>query len=232
MLGQTRAHMCWEAHPRHLCTCRFVGGLTSFHSVLVLRNQTTYEHFRHKTTASDNPYDLGPWRNIQEACCLATPPRFGPLGEDEEGEAVGRAEAELAATPQRPAANGGAGADTGHVWTLGSPRSSLVLPREPSSASAAAQDGEGEGEARGGTQGRAAPPGGWSGSPGVESLWQAMPTRKSTGDEHNGGQRELDAVRAWDSDQGDAASGDGGAAPDPGTPPRRFPAASPQENGG
>lgn len=44
----------------------FVGGLTVFHSYLVMTNQTTYEHFRRRFGRSGNPYDRGLFKNIVE----------------------------------------------------------------------------------------------------------------------------------------------------------------------
>lgn len=38
--------------------CSFVGGLSGFHIFLTSRNQTTYEHFRHRYGAAQgNPYN-------------------------------------------------------------------------------------------------------------------------------------------------------------------------------
>eukprot|EP00889_Picochlorum_renovo_P003703 jgi/Picre1/30733/NNA_006094.t1 len=58
----------------------FVGGLTCFHSLLISRNTTTYEHFRSRFTGSNNPYNVGFWRNWYEALFSPVPPRFKPLG--------------------------------------------------------------------------------------------------------------------------------------------------------
>lgn len=57
----------------------FVGGLTVFHSMLISKNKTTYEHFRSKYSSAENPYDVGFWRNWQEALWRSTPSRFKAL---------------------------------------------------------------------------------------------------------------------------------------------------------
>lgn len=57
----------------------FVGGLTVFHSILISKNATTYEHFRSRYSPNDNPYDLGIWNNWKEALCRPTPSRFKAL---------------------------------------------------------------------------------------------------------------------------------------------------------
>ena len=57
----------------------FVGGLTVFHSILISNNKTTYEHFRSKYSSAENPYDVGFWRNWQEALWSPTPSRFKAL---------------------------------------------------------------------------------------------------------------------------------------------------------
>ena len=57
----------------------FVGGLTAFHSLLISRNTTTYEHFRSRYLSSGNPYDLGFFRNWKEVLFSRVPPRHGQL---------------------------------------------------------------------------------------------------------------------------------------------------------
>lgn len=57
----------------------FVGGLTIFHSILITKNSTTYEHFRSRYSPADNPYDLGIWGNWKEALFSPTPSRFKAL---------------------------------------------------------------------------------------------------------------------------------------------------------
>ena len=59
----------------------FVGGLTGFHSLLISRNTTTYEHFRSRFIGSNNPYDVGFWRNWYQALASPVPPRYKPLWE-------------------------------------------------------------------------------------------------------------------------------------------------------
>lgn len=59
----------------------FVGGLTCFHSLLISRNTTTYEHFRSRFSGSNNPYNVGFWRNWYEALLSPVPPRYKPLWE-------------------------------------------------------------------------------------------------------------------------------------------------------
>jgi hypothetical protein len=51
-----------------------VGGLTALHTYLLLTNQTTYEHFRHKYNNQGNPYDEGLPKNCVEVFCSPTPP--------------------------------------------------------------------------------------------------------------------------------------------------------------
>jgi len=55
----------------------FVGGLTVFHSVLITKNTTTYEHFRGRFSAmrQENPYDRGFVGNWKEALFSKTPER-------------------------------------------------------------------------------------------------------------------------------------------------------------
>lgn len=55
----------------------FVGGLTVFHSVLITKNMTTYEHFRNRfsTMQRENPYDKGFFGNWKEALFSKTPDR-------------------------------------------------------------------------------------------------------------------------------------------------------------
>lgn len=61
--------------PEHLkpyvepCCVRpsFVGGLSGLHTYFTSINSTTYEHFRSRKSAADNPYDLGcagNWRQV------------------------------------------------------------------------------------------------------------------------------------------------------------------------
>lgn len=175
----------------------FVGGLTAFHTVLVLRNQTTYEHFRHKTSAQSNPYDVGVWGNIREVFCSACPPPFGPLGDEDEGEGARAPPPELALAERRNGeANGGHGPaldrrssvrsvpggnvpdeeqeldefDPGHqLWSVGSPRPSRVNSVEDTRPPPA------------GARRRVEPGtlGSWSGGPGVETLWHPAPADKA-----------------------------------------------------
>ena len=57
----------------------FVGGLSGLHTYFTSHNRTTYEHFRSRKSAADNPYDLGcagNWRQVSTArnpaaCVLA-----------------------------------------------------------------------------------------------------------------------------------------------------------------
>lgn len=50
--------------------CSFVGGLSGFHIFLTSRNQTTYEHFRHRYGgAQGNPYNR---YVLQQAHCHTT----------------------------------------------------------------------------------------------------------------------------------------------------------------
>ena len=55
----------------------FVGGLTVFHSVLITKNTTTYEHFRNRFSSvrRENPYDRGFFGNWKEALFSKTPDR-------------------------------------------------------------------------------------------------------------------------------------------------------------
>mmetsp|Transcript_10214 Transcript_10214/g.26003 ORF Transcript_10214/g.26003 Transcript_10214/m.26003 type:complete len:359 (+) Transcript_10214:70-1146(+) len=50
----------------------FVGGLSSFHTYLLVKNRTTYEHFRSGAGGSVNPYDLGVASNCHEGICTAS----------------------------------------------------------------------------------------------------------------------------------------------------------------
>lgn len=52
----------------------FVGGLSAFHTYLVLTNQTTYEHIRRRFGQHGNPYNKGILMNLFEACCQPNPP--------------------------------------------------------------------------------------------------------------------------------------------------------------
>ena len=55
----------------------FVGGLTVFHSMLISRNTSTYEHFRsrYSVVKRENPYDKGFFGNWKEALFSKTPER-------------------------------------------------------------------------------------------------------------------------------------------------------------
>lgn len=55
----------------------FVGGLTVFHSYLITKNTSTYEHFRNKYSSirRENPYDRGFFGNWKEALFSKTPER-------------------------------------------------------------------------------------------------------------------------------------------------------------
>lgn len=53
----------------------FVGGLSAFHLYLSGSNQTTYEHFRHRHSSADNPYDLGVLGNWGSVFCTRPPKR-------------------------------------------------------------------------------------------------------------------------------------------------------------
>ncbi|KAL6785919.1 hypothetical protein ACKKBG_A00695 [Auxenochlorella protothecoides x Auxenochlorella symbiontica] len=161
----------------------FVGGLTTFHTYLVVTNQTTYEHFRHRETNSSNPYNVGAWRNIKEVFWTPVPPRFGPLPSDPsefEDEATVAERRDLALTVRggrhvngsEDGAEGSGGhqshpspplpdGDGGHVWTLGSPRGSMAAPGQGGEATPARQRREATFSAA------------WSGSPGGTSVWQA-----------------------------------------------------------
>lgn len=57
----------------------FVGGLTVFHSMLISKNTTTYEHFRSRYSSAENPYDVGFWKNWKQALGSPTPSRFKAL---------------------------------------------------------------------------------------------------------------------------------------------------------
>eukprot|EP00210_Caulerpa_lentillifera_P001459 g1400.t1 len=52
----------------------FIGGLSVFHTYLVLTNQTTYEHVRRRFGQHGNPYNKGILVNLFEACCQPNPP--------------------------------------------------------------------------------------------------------------------------------------------------------------
>eukprot|EP00210_Caulerpa_lentillifera_P007126 g6818.t1 len=52
----------------------FLGGLSLFHTYLVLTNQTTYEHIRRRFGQHGNPYNKGILMNLFEACCQPNPP--------------------------------------------------------------------------------------------------------------------------------------------------------------
>ncbi|KFM27577.1 putative protein S-acyltransferase 3 [Auxenochlorella protothecoides] len=158
----------------------FVGGLTTFHTYLVVTNQTTYEHFRHRETNSSNPYNVGAWRNIKEVFWTPVPPRFGPLPSDPsdfEDEATVAERRDLALTVRggrhvngsEDGAEGSGGhqshpspplpdGDGGHVWTLGSPRGSMAAPGQGGEATPARQRREATFSAA------------WSGSPGGTSV--------------------------------------------------------------
>ncbi|XP_023539639.1 probable protein S-acyltransferase 4 [Cucurbita pepo subsp. pepo] len=52
----------------------FVGGLSVFHSYLVLTNQTTYENFRYRYDKKENPYNKGTMKNVGEVFFSKIPP--------------------------------------------------------------------------------------------------------------------------------------------------------------
>ncbi|CAI9101064.1 OLC1v1038304C3 [Oldenlandia corymbosa var. corymbosa] len=52
----------------------FVGGLSVFHLYLIKTNQTTYENFRYRYDAKENPYNMGMLRNFREVFFSKIPP--------------------------------------------------------------------------------------------------------------------------------------------------------------
>ena len=121
-----------------------MGGLSVFHLYLTSRNQTTYEHFRHRYSSSGNPYSLGLLGNCAEVFCTPVLPRHGPLGpaqrvEEEERAAKAAAAAEEG---QGGSSQGGGGSDSSTGGGDGGGTLASGLQRGPSAGVAPTRRGE------------------------------------------------------------------------------------------
>lgn len=129
------------------CLFWFVGGLSVFHLYLTSRNQTTYEHFRHRYSSSGNPYSLGLLGNCAEVFCTPVLPRHGPLGpaqrvEEEERAAKAAAAAEEGQGGSTQGSHGGGGSDSSTGGGDGGGSLASGLHRGPGASAALTRRGE------------------------------------------------------------------------------------------
>ncbi|KAL5715092.1 protein S-acyltransferase [Ranunculus cassubicifolius] len=82
-MSETRAGLfrTWGNSPETLALASFsfvamvfLGGLASFHTYLIMLNQTAYENHRECYITSPNPYDKGIFQNVKEVLFTRLPP--------------------------------------------------------------------------------------------------------------------------------------------------------------